>query len=514
VTGLEDFDPAEELRRIDDEMHRRGVPTCTLKEFSVEAWHVIEPGTPYVDNWHAAAICDHLEAVTRGEITNLLINVPPGTSKSTFTCVMWPAWIWSFRPEWRWLFATYADNLSLRDAGKARLLLESDWYKAAFRPTWRLQGDTNAKGYYANSRMGFRVSTSVGGAGTGLRGDAIVVDDPLNAKEAVSGNAIEEVKHWWDQAFSNRLNDMRTGRRVIIMQRLHEDDLSGHVLAKGIPKFEHLCLPAEFERKRRCTTSLPFSDPRTSEGELLFPERFPVSVLKEELAAKGSSGYAGQYQQRPAPAAGNRFLKTWWRWWKPDGVGSPVLGRPDGCNTFAATALPGRLDDCLISVDCTFKGASRAAIRSELDYVSIVVVGKVGANKFILDRRHGKVGIAQTLGWIRELRADYPRARRILVEDKANGSAVIELLQDELEGIIAIQPEGGKEARAAACEPQIEAGNVYLPDGAPWADGFVEEFALFPNGRHDDQVDSLTQALVWWINGGRDRERARKMGVW
>lgn len=508
------------------ELQRRKAPPCSLIEFFKESWHITEPGTPYIHGWHMDALAEHLEAVTRGEIKNLLINVPPGTSKSTMVCVAWPTWRWTFNPEWRALLASYADSLSLRDASKARLLLESDWYRSNFRPPWTLSKDTNSKGYYQNTRLGFRLSTSVGGAGTGLRGNTIIVDDPMNAKVAPSKAAREEVISWWDQAFSNRLNSMEKGERVIIMQRLHEDDLSGHVLAKGLEvggrKFEHLCLPMEFETKRRCRTSLRseaypdgFEDPRTVDGEILQPSRFPPTVLAEEKIDKGSAGYAGQYQQRPAPEGGNKFRKDWWRFWKVPGLGPAVGKRPDGCSDAVAVPLPTRFDEVVISVDCNFKAVSRALLRKETDAVAAWVVGRVGANKFVLARRHGRVGIKETMDWIRELRAEFPRARRILVEDKANGSAVIEVLSDELDGLIPIQPEGGKEARAAACEPQLEAGNIYLPDGAPLLDAVVEEFALFPNGKHDDDVDALTQALVWWIKAGKEgAARARKLGAW
>lgn len=498
---------------VEKEKRRREREACKhLMGFVRRAWPIVEPGTDYVHGWHADAFSEHLEAVTNGQLKKLLINVPPGTAKSTFCCVMWPAWVWTFKPEWRALFATYSDALSLRDAAKTRLLLESDWYQQTFAPEWSLARDTNAKGYFQNTRLGFRFSTSVGGAGTGLRGDAIVIDDPLNAPDAQSKAERERVKFWWDQGFANRLNNMSTGSRVIIMQRLHEEDLSGHVLEQG--GWEHLCLPAEFESKRRCRTSIGFSDPRMVDGELLFEKRFPKEVLDDERVRQGSAGYAGQYQQRPAPEGGNKFQKSWWRFWKEDGLGPPVGKRPDGCTDAPAVPRPPRFDDVVISVDATFKGQSRAQAKSDIDNVAVFVIGKLGANKFILDRRHGKVGIGQTIDWIREMRTDYPRATRILIEDKANGSAIIEMLQDELSGIIPVEPEGGKEARAAACEPQAEAGNLYLPDSAPWLEAFVEEFALFPRGKHDDMVDSVSQALIYWLVASKDLARARKMGTW
>jgi hypothetical protein len=372
------------LDKLIAELQKRRAPACSLKKFTEEAWHVVEPGVGYVGNWHADAICEHLEAVSRGQIRKLLINVPPGTAKSTFCCVMWPAWTWTFRPEWRALFATYSDALSLRDAAKTRLLLESDWYRQTFAPAWELARDTNAKGYFQNTRLGFRFSTSVGGAGTGLRGDAIVIDDPLNAPDAKSKAEREAVKFWWDQGFANRLNNMATGSRVIIMQRLHEEDLSGTYSSRagGNTSACRRSSNQSADAARRSGSST-----LADRGRAAVPRPVPeVSVLDDEkVAAKGSSGYAGQYQQRP----GARGRVTGSK--KPGGVsGSPTgrlavgTRRPRRLQRRAARfPAPALSRTCLISVDCTFKGQSRAGPKSELDYVSIVVViGKSGANKY------------------------------------------------------------------------------------------------------------------------------------
>ena len=518
--------PEQALRLVRAEKARR-----SLYEFVRQAWPLVEPAAAFLDNWHVGAICEHLEAVTRGEITRLCINVPAGHAKSLLVAVLWPAWIWTHRPQWRGLFASYAYDLAERDSVRCRSLIRTDWY-GVFMDTgaWDIAPDQDTKGYFVNTRSGFRFSTSVGAQATGWRGDAVIVDDPLSAKEAPSKLAREEAIYWWDKVMSSRLNDMARGARVIIMQRLHEDDLSGHVLAER--GYEHLCLPSEFDPQRRSITyhwvpttpppaaapspgpaaEEPFAnlqtpvllsadvapaverrefwrDPRTAEGALLFPALFPTAVLEQAKKDLGSDGYAGQHDQRPTPDGGGRFRTAWWRFWRHDGDSAGTSRRPAGCSDSAARTLP-TLDHVVMSLDAAFKATDSS------DYVVFQVWGAAEADRFLLHQTRGRMSFTETLATFRRLARDWPDASRKLVEDKANGSAVVSTLEHEIAGIIAVNPEGGKEARAAAVQPQIESGNVYLPEGAPWLDDFVAEFAAFPRGRHDDQVDALSQALL------------------
>jgi predicted phage terminase large subunit-like protein len=266
---------------------------------------------------------------------------------------------------------------------------------------------------------------------------------------------------------SSRFNDPRKSWRVVIGQRLHEADPYGAMLATG--DYVHLCLPSEFEPGRRCQTKIGWSDPRTVEGELLFPELFTPAVIAQAKKDLGSYDYAGQHQQRPSPAEGGLFKREWWRYYRPE-------------------ELPG-LDMIVISVDATFKEAI------DVDFVAIHVYGFVGPRVYLLARRHQKMGFTATKDSIRILNAEF-RPSAILIEDKANGPAIIEELGREIAGVIAITPEGGKIARAWAASPSVEAGGVYLPT-SDWAQEVVEEAANFPNAAHDDDVDALTQALNW-----------------
>jgi len=206
---------------------------------------VVEPATDYKDGWHIKAICDHLQAVTDGRIRDLLINVPPRHMKSLCVSVFWPTWVWTRKPGVRWLFVSYAQRLSTRDSLKRRRLIQSPWYQKNWGPLYRLTGDQNEKTRFENSATGYCLATSVDGTNTGEGADVIVCDDPHNVRERESEVQRENVTTWWDEVMSTRLNDPNTGARVIVMQRVHEGDLSGHVLNKG--GWDHLCLPAEYE---------------------------------------------------------------------------------------------------------------------------------------------------------------------------------------------------------------------------------------------------------------------------
>lgn len=462
------------------------------REFAIfveDAWPIVEPSAPFILGKHLDALTAHLQAVADGEIRNLLINIPPGHAKSLIVSVLWPAWMWAREtqadraggPGWRCLAASYAAELAIRDSVKCRALVESEWYQHAFvRDRWKLSSDQNVKSYFQNTKMGFRASLSVGGKTTGFRGNAIVVDDPLNALDAHSKAARDTAILWWDQAMGNRLNDLRKGARVVIMQRLHEEDLSGHLLRQG--GWVHLCLPTEFEPERKCVTPIGWSDWRTKPGELLFEALFPADVIAAEKRRLGSLGFAGQHQQRPSAADGTLFKRSWWKRWHragdfvPEGVESRLL--------------PDRFDEQFLSVDAAFKETSSS------DYVAIGAWGRLGPDKFLLDQVRERLSFTETVKAILDLVAKYPLARSKLIEDKANGSAVIDVLRKKVPGIIAVNPEGGKEARAAAISPEVEAGNVFVPLQAQWVADYLEEHAAFPNGAHDDQVDQTSQALL------------------
>ena len=303
--------------------------TRSLRQFVRQAWAGVEPSTPFVPGWHIDAIVEHLEAVTRGQIRNLLINVPPRHMKSLLVSVFWPAWEWTRWPERRWLYSSYGAQLSIRDSVQCRRLIESPWYQARWGDRFALTSDQNTKGRFDNDRSGYRLSTSVGGAVTGEGGDRIVCDDPNNVNEVESDSVRKATNDWFDVVMSTRVNDPKTAGKVVVMQRCHQQDLSGHLLEQG--DWEHLCLPAEYEGPP-CVTSIGWGDPRLEHGELLWPERFGAQEIESLKRSLGSYAAAGQLQQRPSPAGGGLLKRHWFRFWQlPEANLPPVTVRlPDG----------------------------------------------------------------------------------------------------------------------------------------------------------------------------------------
>ena len=512
-------------------LHAAGRPGLTLAEFVVWAWPIVEH-QPLKWNWGMQVVCDHLQAQAEGPardaegylipwpggpsgtfvgrfgkpwVQNLLINCPPGTTKSLLTCVFAHGWIWLWDPGRRRYYASANPDVALRDSGRTRDLITSDEYHAIFQPKWTLSDDQNAKGHFTNTAGGFRICKGVGAKITGVRPDDIIVDDPLDATDAYSEPVRKACNvDWWDQATGNRLSDMQSGIRTGIMQRLHEDDFSGHVLEQG--NWEHLCIPMEYELQPPCKcptcargkSFIGWSDPRRVEGELLDPVRFPLSVLKGdkwpaevggELRRLGETGYAGQEQQRPTSAAGNLWKREHWRFWSRDGVQRP---RPRGATDLPPIVIPfgQRFDREVQSWDCSFKELSTS------DRVCGGVICSLGGKRIIMPELFWQVaGFLKTIEAVMEMRRQFPRARKIGIEDKANGSAVIEVLKTKITGVEAIEPEGGKEARMAAALPELEAHDVYLPEGAPWLEAFFDETASAPNGKHDDAADFVSQGL-------------------
>jgi len=454
--------PAELLERVKAEQARR-----SLKEFIIQAWDVVEPGTPFYDNWHLDALSSHLEAVTRGDIRNLLINIPPRCMKSLTVAVFWPCWVWATHPQMRWLFASYALNLAIRDSVKCRRLIESPWYQREYGDTVRLVEDQNQKSRYETTARGYRYALSVGSGVTGEGGDIICIDDPHNAVDAESAMVRESTLEWWDQAMSMRLNDPKTGRRVIVMQRLHANDMSAHVLAQG--GWEHLNLPMEYEPDRHCVTSIGWADPRKDEGDLLWPERIGTTELERFKRDLGSFGYAGQFQQRPAPKEGGTFKLEWMR--------------------HRYRELP-KMQRIVQTVDSAFKEGVAS------DYSVIATWGSDGVDFYLMHIWRGRVAFPELITAIKDQFARFhPQA--VCIEDKASGQSAIQVLRQQTHlPVIAVPADGSKENRADMVSPLFEAGKVKLPEAAEWLSAWIDEHVNFPKAAHDDQVDSTSYALL------------------
>ena len=450
-----DYDRIDELERIRS--------SESLARFVQLAWDVLEPGQPYIHGWHVDAICEHLEAITNGDLNRLLINIPPGTMKSTLVSVFWPAWEWGPKglPHTRIIGAAHEQGLAVRDTRKMRNLVTSDWYQRLWPIA--LTSDQNQKTFYENESTGFRQACAVA-AMTGRRGDRVVWDDPHSVEAALSDAHRETALRVFQETLPTRLNNPDKSAIVIVMQRLHEADVSGLILENDYG-YEHLCLPMEFEADRRCSTSIGFTDPRKEEGELLFPERFSRETVDRDKKVMGAMAVAGQFQQRPAPRGGGFFewqklqiaetlpkMQRVVRFWDKAGT--------DSGGAYTAGVKMGLGQDGLFYVMDVVRGQWSAPQRertiratAELDGIAV---------KQWIEQEPGSGGKESAEATVRNLAGYSVEAER---------------------------PTGDKAVRAEPFAVQVEAGNVRMVR-AEWNQAYIDEMKTFPVGKYKDQMDA------------------------
>jgi predicted phage terminase large subunit-like protein len=457
-----------------------------LHAFLKQAWPVLEPVNPFVDNWHLQAICEHLEAVTNGQLRRLIINVPPGFCKSLSVCVFWFCWVWLRNPESRWMFTSYSEEFALRDSGKCRDLIKSDWYRSRWGDRFGVRPDQDAKGRFANDRTGFRLATSVAGGATGERADYLVADDPLKIDEADSRPAREAVNRWWDQVMSGRGADPNTSRYVVVMQRLHEKDLTGHLLEQG--GYELLSIPMEFEPARRCVTPI-WQDPRTEEGELAWPGRFNREAVDEWKKRLLGYGTAGQLQQRPAPLGeGAVFNPQNFRYFTEEVAGGEawfVLRRGEG------EAVRVRAANCrwFQTVDTAMKTGQQN------DYTAVGTFCLTPQyDLLVYDVVREKLPMPLHYGFVLNLRQKYPQVIYQAIEDKVSGTGIIQ--EGALRGtpFHRLKADTDKLRRASEIATRYQNHMVFHRAGASWLADFEDELANFPKAEHDDMVDLASYA--------------------
>lgn len=440
-----------------------------LIDFIRYGWANFDPAK-FVDGWHVGAICEHLEAVARGEIRRLIINIPPRHMKSLSVAVAWPAWTWIDDPTIGFLYCSYAQALSLRDSVKCRRLIDSPWYQQRWGDKFRLTSDQNTKTRFENNQQGYRIASSVEGLATGEGGDIIVIDDPHNVREGESETIRNSVLSWWDEAMPTRLNDPKTGAYVIIMQRVHENDLVGHILAGEHSNWTHLCLPARYERDH---PNVWPNDPRKKPGELLWSERFGEPEIASIETALGSYGTAGQLQQRPAPREGGMFERDWFEIVRE----APADGRV---------------------VRFWDQAGSKPKPGTDPDYTAGVRMKKHDGIFYIEDVRRVRT-TPQKVEKLTKQTADLDgKGVPIWIEQEpgSSGKATISHYQrNVLEGFSCrgLPSTGPKTMRADPLSAAAEAGNIKLVSGE-WNKQFLDEIEVFPMGTHDDQVDSASGA--------------------
>lgn len=448
-------------------------------EFVKEAWSLACPD-PFVDGWHIQCVCDHLQAVHEGEIAKLIVNIPPGCSKSLITCVLWPAWRWALDPTVRIMSATYGQRLSERDSVKTRTIVNTNWYKSLWGDGTSISRVQDQKKYFQTNAGGWRLSTTPGGEATGEHPDTVLVDDPQNARKAESEAERKRVIDWWELTITSRGAGFGS-TRVLIMQRLNEGDLSGLLLSHG--DCIHVMLPMEYEPDRQFRSHIlnrktgePWCDPRTKEGELLWPEfytREKVEAVKRGLGAYGS---AGQLQQRPAPKKGGVFA-----------IDKVELVEKDN--------LPTEFDDIIRYWDL-------AGTEDGGDWTVGVLMARKGSYKvYVLDVVREQVSpfkvqdlIART-NRVDELRWGLQVETVAEQEGGSGGKFQAEYTEMRLRGS-RVSTETAKENKSKRAEPwaiAMEAAEVSCAD-AEWTHDYLAEHVLFPKGKHDDQVDASSGA--------------------
>lgn len=447
----------------------------SLGDFIEYGWGQVE-ARPFVRNWHMDAVADHLMAVSRGDIRKIIINIPPRHTKSLICNVFWPSWDWIHNPWRTYLFSSYRSSLSERDNKKANKLVASNWFQNRFDPRIDPQNNTNSR--WGITSGGERLIASVAGASsTGEGGDGIMIDDPISADGARHPAQLKAVIEWWEETIKSRLNDPKTGFFVVIMQRLREDDLTGHILAHETG-WDHLCLPAryEVEHKYPIRSSIGFKDPRTKEGELLNPKRFDDAALCD-IARPGSFEEAGQLQQRPAPKAGGMFMREWFN--------ERLNAAPMGCVWCRGWDLA-------------------ASIKKSADRTSNVLIGKMPDGRYLVaDAAAARKKPGSVEAWMKATAMNDGKAIRgsVPVDPGQAGLAQKAALSKLMAGFdYRFTPESGDKAtRASPFAAQAEAGNVVLLDG-PWIQEWLDELCQFPNAKHDDLVDATSRAFNELVN--------------
>lgn len=437
--------------------------------FLRKAWPWISGGELLDWNWHLDAIAYRLERLDEGEILRSLINLPPRNGKSKTVSVIWVAWSLGRDPTRNFVCVSYSNELSGKFARDCRSIMESSWYREIF-PGTVISKSRSATHDFETTRGGCRLATSVTGTLTGRGGDIIILDDVIKPEDANSDTIREAVNDWFRSTLASRLNDKRTGAIICVMQRLHENDLSGMLLEQG--GWDHLSLPAI----AICDETVMLArggEYRRREGELLHPTREDEEVLAKQKAAMGSLAFEAQYQQQPMPAEGNLYKAEWLK---------HVAAEDD------------TRGEIVQSWDCAIKTGTNN------DW-SVCITARVIRGKVdIIDVWRGKVEFPELQRKAIEL-ARIHNAKTLIIEDKASGQQLVQALRaghfDGVPGPIARNPGTDKYSRAAGVSSMVEAGQLLLPVDAHWKEKFLHELLAFPNSRHDDQVDALSQLLDW-----------------
>jgi len=445
-----------------------------LYAFTERCFYELNPTTKFMPNWHIEMIASALESCRSGEIRRLIVNQPPRSLKSHCASVAFVAFLLGHDPTAQIICASYGQDLANKHALDCRTIMTSTWYQALF-PRTRLSPERQAVQEFMTTQQGFRLSTSVGGVLTGRGADFIIIDDPLKPDEALSDIQRKAVNDWFDHTLYSRLNDKKNGCIVIIMQRLHEDDLVGHVL--GLEPWKLIRFPAIAEEDETHVIETPYGMRRFERraGEALHPEREPIEILNRIREALGEYNFAGQYLQTPAPLGGGLVKAEWFK-------------------TYTAVDLPEKFEMVFQSWDTANKPTELS------DYSVCTTWGAKEKHIYLLHVCRKRLGYPDLKRTVREQAEAFSPAT-ILIEDKASGTQLIqELVNEGMHAIKKYEPTMDKIMRMHSVTSAIENGFVHLPDKAAWLGEYLHELTTFPMGKNDDQADSTSQSLDWFKN--------------
>jgi len=464
------------MLNIQNQREFQAVLRTQLPYYIGKVFNTVEP-VPYMHNWHIDLISEYLQAILDGELTKLIINVPPGTCKSMAVNVAFSTRLLGQDPRHRILSASHSFSLSTKMSIKAKIVIESDWYKALFPGTILKADSENTQSYYKTTEEGLRQAVSVDGKITGDGGNVQIIDDPIDAGDANASNGLllQKCNDWFDSKFYSRLRDKKKGIIVLIMQRLHQNDLTGHLAASVDSDFEHCVIPAVEDTKGGKTYSYGKFKKHREEGDILFPAIEDEKEIEKAKIRLGSYGFSGQYQQRPAPKDGGIFKNEYWKYFD----------------------IPPQLKYSFIVGDTAMK------TKEINDYSVFEFWGEgVDGNAYLLDVLRGKWEFPEletvcVAFWKKHKAIAKNKIRMLYIEDKVSGTGLIQKIRKVHKiPVKGIQRDSkDKVERAAGIVGYVEAGYVYLKKDAPWLSDFLLETSLFPNATHDDQVDPLSDAI-------------------
>jgi predicted phage terminase large subunit-like protein len=439
-----------------------------FRVFVEKVFVTLTPGQTFIRSWHLEAIAYQLERVRRGEIKRLIINMPPRSLKSITASVAFPAFLLGRDPTRRIICASYSGDLAKKHSNDSRAIFDSPWYRLTF-PGTRVGLFKNNETEIEFTKRGFRLATSVGGTLTGRGGDIIIIDDPLKPDDAFSETKRSAANQWFTNTLLSRLDDKRTGAIVVVMQRIHMDDMTGF-LTEQSDEWEVLTLPAiaDHDSEVVCWDGVRYL--RTA-GEVLSPEREPLSVLEALKKQLGSDAFFAQYQQMPVPPGGAMIKRAWIKRYNE---------------------LPPASERILVMQ--SWDTANKGGPQNDWSVCTTWVLAR--SNRwYLVDVLRRRMDYP-TLKSMVESHAKQWKATRVVVEEAGAGIMLVEELRSRVAGIIGIRPEGDKASRMAVASAKFEAGQAMLPERAPWLADLEAELFAFPGGKHDDQCDSISQALL------------------